>query len=93
MCPVGTIRYCYDRMTPDLCREYLNIAPWAMMALYHQYFSKEDRDAYLHHLTEMTLREFQERKTECPEIILYTKLRLSRSDDKWCYRRIQSLKE
>jgi hypothetical protein len=47
----------------------------------------------MHHLTEMTGREFQERKNECPEIVLFTKTNLPLSDIKWCRNRMKELAE
>lgn len=89
--PVGAIRYCYDRMTPAMRRKYLDIAPWAMLALHHDTILQEDQDVYIQHLTEMTYREFQTRKSECPEIMLFTTIKLPLSDIKWCRRRIKEL--
>lgn len=89
--PVGAIRYCYDRMTPAMIAEHLAVAPWAMLALRRELLTREQQDAYTPCLTDMTYREFQDRKTECPEIVIYASIKIPRSDLKWCHRRIAEL--
>lgn len=89
--PIGAIRYAFGEMTVETQRHYLQVAPWAMLALRRENLTDDEIDTHTSRLLSMTHGDFHCIKHECPEVHIYTSMTLSNPDRRFCIIRSQEL--